>query len=68
MVKTQRLRQEMTLAKKSVEMYMSRVDEGQDLKKVEEKRVARGDAAGVAAEAHKVRRGVMCCVSVTVNN
>lgn len=58
LVKTQRLRQEMSQAKKDVEQYMGKVEEALDLKKME----SRKGAGEVAAEQAKVG-GLACSVA-----
>ncbi len=55
LVKTQRLRQEMAQAKKDVEQYLGKVEEAQELKKMEGRKGLKGAAKEVAAEQAKVR-------------
>ena len=62
-MKTQRLRHEMSQAKKDVEFYLTKVDESKDLKRLEERRLAQGDDVHVAEETQKVRSLVLFTVS-----
>ena len=63
-MKTQRLRHEMSQAKKDVEFYLTKVDESKDLKRLEERRLAQGDDVHVAEETQKVRSLVLFTVSL----
>ena len=64
-IKTQKLKMEMTQAKKDVEFYMAKVEQADQLAKMESRKLDAGGAGAVAAQRDKVPHSLVIVLRLT---